>query len=90
MYLHYVKAYLGDLLKSQFGAMLKSFARVAVAAAFAAWMSAGFPVTNLSGDDLTNYLELGVQAGAALVLANYFGPWETRYGPQAKLAETDD
>lgn len=84
MSLNLLKAYLASFAATSAGQMAASFLRVAVAAAFAAWMAAGFPVDTLSGADLTHYVVLGVQAGAALVLANYFGPWEKRYGRRAK------
>lgn len=85
MYL--LKVYALAFLKSQAGAIASAFVRVALAAAFAAWMAAGFPVQDLALSNVADYLELGVQAGAALVLANYFGPWETRYGRASKVDE---
>lgn len=54
--------------------------RVFAATVLAAWLQAGTPVHNLSGATLVGWVELGLTAGVGLMLANYFGPWETRYG----------
>lgn len=62
---------------TKLGQAVLSFLRVAVAAMLGAWVQDGVP---LSLDGFDAYLQLGVAAGAALVLANYFGPWEKRYG----------
>ena len=43
-------------------------------------MNAGLPVLAFSPSELLGWVELGVQAGAMLVIANYLGPWEQRYG----------
>ena len=54
--------------------------RVFVATVLAAWLQAGTPVSNLSGATVVTWVELGLTAAVGLVLANYLGPWETRYG----------
>lgn len=54
--------------------------RVFLATVLACWLDAGTPVHNLAGDVVVGWVELGLTASVGLVLANYFGPWETRYG----------
>ena len=57
-----------------------AFLRVFVATVVACWVNAGLPVLAFSPSELLGWVELGVQAGAMLVIANYLGPWEQRYG----------
>jgi hypothetical protein len=67
-------------LESATGQAVLSFLRVFAATVVACWVDAGMPVTEFALADLGGWLELGVQAGAALVIANFLGPWEKRYG----------
>lgn len=79
-----------SILDSKAGAAAKAFLRVAAAAAFGAWAMAGFPLSELTGGDLEQYVQAGLAAGAALVGVNAVGPWETRYGRQrAKTPKGD-
>lgn len=75
---------LADLAATPVGQAALSFLRVALAALVASWVNAGMPVRELSGSSVLDWIELAVQAGAALVIANYFGPWEQRYGVSKK------
>lgn len=72
-------AYAKALLATQFGQVLLSFLRVAAATVVGAWINAGSPLSP-SGGDVTTWLELGISAGVTLVVVNYLGPWEKRYG----------
>jgi hypothetical protein len=72
------------LWASKVGQALLSFLRVAGATVLACWVDAGMPLSTLTGADLVVWVELGVQAGAGLVLLNYLGPWEKRYGRGSK------
>jgi hypothetical protein len=67
-------------LSSPLGQAALSFLRVFAATVLASWFDAGMTLRNLSGDLIVGWVELGLAAGVALVLANYFGPWEKRYG----------
>jgi hypothetical protein len=68
------------ILDSRAGKAATAFARVAAAAAFGAWAMAGFPLSQLTGGDVEQYVQAGLAAGAALVGVNAVAPWETRYG----------
>ena len=57
-----------------------AFLRVFVAAVLGAWLQAGMTLRGLTWDLAVTWVEVGLSAGVALVLANYLGPWETRYG----------
>jgi hypothetical protein len=65
---------------SSTGQAVLAFLRVFAATVVACWVDAGMPVRAFSLDQLAGWLELAVQAGAALVIANSLGPWEKRYG----------
>jgi fluoride ion exporter CrcB/FEX len=67
------------------GAATGAFLRVFVATATATWMQAGLPIYDLTLPELAKFVELGLQAGASLVILNYFGPWEQRYGREQKV-----
>ena len=67
-------------IASQIGQALLAGLRVLLATVVALWVNAGMPVSDLTMAMLGDWVELGIQAGAALVIANYFGPWEKRYG----------
>ena len=69
------------------GQALLSFGRIFVATFAASWVSAGMPVLELDSTQVLDWVQLAVQAGAGLVIANYFGPWETRYGLHADEAQ---
>ena len=71
---------LKKVLASPFGQAALAFLRVAAATVVASWVHAGMPTRNLDGHSLVGWVELGLQAGVALVMANYVGPWEKRYG----------
>lgn len=77
-------AYLKLAVASKYGQALLSGLRVALATIAACWMQAGLPISDLAVADVAAWVELGLQAGAALVLANWFGPWEKRYGLNKK------
>lgn len=74
-----LKAYWTAFLKSQAGQIASSFLRVFLATLTGCYLQAGvgFDVT---ADEAKAWIELAVEAGLALVMANYFGPWEKRYG----------
>lgn len=74
-----VMAYLKAFLSTPAGQATLAFLRVTGATLVGCWMNAGTPLTP-SADQAAAWLQLAVQAGAALVVANYFGPWEKRYG----------
>lgn len=59
---------------------LAAFGRVFLATLVASWTASGMPIYDLSVSDFASWVELALQAAAALVIANYFGPWEKRYG----------
>lgn len=67
-------------LEKPFGQAALSFLRVFTATFLASWLDAGMTLRNLTGGLVVEWVELGLAAGTALVLANYFGPWEKRYG----------
>lgn len=71
-----------------------AFLRVAAAATFATWAADGFPLSEVTGADLEQYVQAGLAAGAALVGLNAAGGWETRYGrgstPADDLAPDQD
>lgn len=69
------------------GAATGAFLRVFAAASAAEWMQAGQPVFDLSGAEVAEMVEIGVQAGAALVIVNWFGPWERRYGKTPRVQD---
>jgi hypothetical protein len=62
------------------GQMLLSFSRVFAATFLACWLEKGMTLRDLTGGIVVEWVELGLVAGVTLVLANYFGPWESRYG----------
>lgn len=76
-------AYAEQFFKTPAGQMVRqmvlSFLRVGAAAAVAAWIAAGTPLTP-SGSQILDWAQVGVSAAVALVVANYIGPWEKRYG----------
>lgn len=67
--------------------MALSFARVFAATVLAQWINAGAPIRAFPVDQVWSWVELGIQAAAALVFANYLGPWESRYGLKSKSQE---
>lgn len=71
----YLKAFFG----TPAGQAVLAFLRVTGATLVGCWLNAGMPLI-LSVDVVAAWLELAVQAGLALVVANYLGPWEKRYG----------
>lgn len=72
--------YLDAFLASSVGKASLAFLRVAAATLLACWVNAGLPVQDLTSSLVLGWVELSIQAGAALVIANFLGPWETRYG----------
>lgn len=81
--------YLKQLWQGPAGRAAAAFLRVFLATVVACWVDAGLPVRDLTGDSLVGWVELGIQTGFALVLANYFGPWESRYGRNKGSARAD-
>ena len=79
--------YLKLFKKSKVGQAVLAFLRVFAVTVVACWVDAGMPVTEFSAADLGEWVELGVQAAAGLVLVNYFGPWEKRYGRKTGTEE---
>lgn len=75
--LNALKAYALLVLKHP---ALAAFGRVFLATLVACWTAAGMPIYDLTGADFASWVQLALQAAAALVIANYFGPWEKRYG----------
>lgn len=61
-----------------------SFLRVLLATTAACWIDAGAPIREIVLANVIDWVELGAQAGAALIFANYIGPWERRYGLNAR------
>lgn len=82
-----VLLYLDLARRSRAGQAVLAFLRVAAATVAACWLDAGLPVSDLTLAEIGSWCELGVQAGAALVLVNHFGPWEKRYGHKRTTSE---
>ena len=74
-----LELYLRNFLASRFGQMLLSFGRVFLATMVGCWIAAGTPL-DVTLADLGRWVEVGLEASVALVVANYLGPWEKRYG----------
>lgn len=74
--IQYAKAF----FRTSEGQATLAFVRVALATVFGCWANAGFPVSQLESAALVGWVDLAIKAAAALVLANYIGPWERRYG----------
>ena len=72
--LEYVKSF----LESRLGQALASFLRVLTATVLACWVNAGMGLA--TQEEFLGWVQLGLQAAGGLVLANWFGPWEKRYG----------
>lgn len=69
-----------EFIASGVGQACFAFLRVFTATVLGAWLQAGMTLRGLSVDLMLGWVEVGLAAGVALVIANYFGPWETRYG----------
>lgn len=67
-------------LATQVGQALLAFLRVVAVTFLAGWTAAGTPVFDMTLAMVADWLELAIQAGVALVMLNYVGPWEQRYG----------
>lgn len=72
---------------TKLGQALFAFFRVSVATILALWVDAGLPMRELSWVALADWIETGAQAGAGLVIVNYFAPWERRYGTEQPLVK---
>lgn len=79
-----LKLYLDLFFHSGIGQALLAFLRVALATLVALWMDAGLPISDLTWATTGEWAELAIQAGATLVIVNYFAPWERRYGVPSK------
>jgi hypothetical protein len=76
-----------DFFNTDFGQMLNAAWRVALVTMLTLWLQAGLPMRALEIDQVWAWLELGAQAGVTMVIVNYFGPWEKRYGRGKSPAE---
>lgn len=78
------KVYLTWFAMTKIGQATLAFLRVFGAALVASWFDAGLPVSDLTWGVFGQWAELAAQAGATLVIVNYFAPWEKRYGSAGK------
>ena len=77
-----------SFVDSPWGQAALAFLRVAVATLLGAWLQAGTPL-QVTPDELVGWVEVALSAGVALVLSNYFGPWEDRYGYQKEVTRPE-
>lgn len=69
-----------QFLDSEFAQMLNAGWRIGLVTALTLWLQAGLPMRDLGLDQFLAWVQVGAQAGVTLVIVNYFGPWEKRYG----------
>lgn len=76
-------AYLKSWLASPMGQAVLAAARVFAATMLGCWLAAGSPVLP-SLDQLADWLSVAGPSSLSLVITNYLGPWEKRYGRKSK------
>lgn len=71
-------------VESPWGQAALAFGRMFTVTLVAQWVNAGLPISTFEVAAFLGWLELAAQTGAGLVIANYLGPWEERYGLQPR------
>ena len=84
-----LELYVREFLATGLGQALLSFGRVFLATVVGCWLAAGTPLDVTLGD-LARWVEVGLEASVALVVVNYLGPWEKRYGRQPRSEQHAD
>lgn len=79
MNLAVAQAYVAAFFATSTGQATLAIVRVFLATLLGCWLTAGSPLPP-SAADLSSWVAVAGSAAVSLVIANYLGPWEKRYG----------